>query len=454
MNSLKGITATVIFEASALNRDEKIGGNIPSIKKLTRKGNQAYSFISRVAIRHYLFTTLNKLYPQDWQPAPVILSGSGDKKVVQFDITKANILTHAELDAFGYMFTIGKQSSITRKAPVGITKAVSLEPWEGDMQFNANHDLVNRPEARLAGATPDPVNREEHLSLYKVSFTIDVEKLGRDEWWIYGYDFHEDAKTLVLYLSPSGAEIVLKNVEKDEETFKIGEDRIVIKGKSCTVTKNLMDQKLDKNGNVLLSFKSKFLQKSDANKKGKKKAFKIENYTIDDEEETYSFLVGKHEYDEKEKTLKLSLVLNHELQNVEKETETKFKIKDSGTIEISQDKRKVIFTLNPSLKQQRLKQILDAIQNGLIYHASGENYGIVPVFMICAGLKLPVPLFHPFVEIKQPLSREVFKNCYLFERNGEKSLYVFNPKKLVDIDTSGLLCDWNEFKKMLNNNKN
>jgi len=98
--------------------------------------------------------------------------------------------------------------------------------------------------------------------------------------------------------------------------------------------------------------------------------------------------------------------------------------------------------------------VLDAIQNGLIYHASGENYGIVPVFMICAGLKLPVPLFHPFVEIKQPLSREVFKNCYLFERNGEKSLYVFNPKKLVDVDTSGLLCDWNEFKKMLNNNKN
>ncbi|RKX65386.1 MAG: type I-B CRISPR-associated protein Cas7/Cst2/DevR, partial [Thermodesulfobacteriota bacterium] len=341
MNSLKGITATVIFEASALNRDEKIGGNIPSIKKLTRKGNQAYSFISRVAIRHYLFTTLNKLYPQDWQPAPV----SVGQDVVQFDITKANILTHAELDAFGYMFTIGGQSSITRKAPVGITKAVSLEPWEGDMQFNCNHDLVNRPEARLAGATPDPVNREEHLSLYKVSFTIDVEKLGRDEWWIYGYDFHEDAKTLVLYLSPSGAEIVLKNVEKDEETFKIGEDRIVIKGKSCTVTKNLMDQKLDKNGNVLLSFKSKFLQKSDANKKGKKKAFKIENPTINDEEETYSFLIGKYEYDEKEKTLKLALVLNHELQNVEKETETKFKIKDSGTIEISQNKRKVIFIL-------------------------------------------------------------------------------------------------------------
>ncbi|MDI6863947.1 MAG: type I-B CRISPR-associated protein Cas7/Cst2/DevR, partial [Pseudothermotoga sp.] len=139
---LKHVTVTILFEGFALNRDEKIGGNIQSIKKL-KQADRTVSFISKPAMRHYLFETLFKAY--GWKPSAVSLKGREEEnKVVQFDLCKDNILTSPELDAFGYMYTISNEHAITRKSPVGITKAIGLDPYDGDMAFYANHDLVRR----------------------------------------------------------------------------------------------------------------------------------------------------------------------------------------------------------------------------------------------------------------------------------------------------------------------
>ncbi len=170
------LTITLVWDGHALNRDEKIGGNIIAIKKLHKNG-QTYSFISKTAIRHYLWSTLQRT--QGWKPTPT----AEKNKVVQFKVNEKddegneiNIKNYAEIDLFGYMKTEAEQKALTRKAVIGITKAVSIEPYLGDMAFYANHDLAKR-----SGANPNPYTKEEHASYYYCSFTIDTERLGKDE---------------------------------------------------------------------------------------------------------------------------------------------------------------------------------------------------------------------------------------------------------------------------------
>jgi len=440
---MKNITITIIFEGSALNRDEKVGGNILSIKKL-QKGEKTVSFIGKTAIRHYLFSTLNKAF--GWKEAKVRLH----RDVVQFDITKDDILTSEELDAFGYMYTIGEQMSITRKAPVGITKAVALTEWNGDMAFYCNHDLVNRAIKQGEDTTPNPFSKEEHLSLYKLSFTIDVERFGRDEWIVEDYSYEASDKRLILTIqTPKHA--ILKNVEKEEDeegniVYKIGEKEIYIDGKNVKISKDLMEPatKKKKEERISLKLKDNYLA-SETEREGKKsKKPNIEVKEFEEEENFYIFGVSKEpEYDEEKKELKIEIGLQKIIENVEKsqeENEYKVKIKKKeeegfeATIKIEKagNKFKVIFEISEDEKKKRIKDLLTVIKNGFYAQSSGEANTIIPLFIIGASVKIPFPIFHPYIEIEEiekGKSYKVkgisngFKNSWLYE-NGKVYIWA------------------------------
>jgi CRISPR-associated protein Cst2 len=241
---MKNITLTVIFEGSALNRDEKVGGNILSIKKMNVNG-EIKSFISKVAIRHYLFESLHKVY--NWTPAKVKITEEGQNKVVQFDATKGDIIENAELDFFGYMHTLAKETgdvTITRKSPLGITKAVSLFNYEQDLAFYANHDLVKRVVLQKGeAANPNPYNKEEHISLYKLSFTIDSLMVGKDVWLLSREpEFDDKTNKLKIFIGSDDEfrEINCRKENKDSNKFSVKEGEI----ESATINYEKINNKM------------------------------------------------------------------------------------------------------------------------------------------------------------------------------------------------------------------
>jgi len=458
MKNIKNITLTIIFEGSALNRDEKVGGNILSIKKLQKDG-KTVSFIGKTAIRHYLFSTLNKAF--GWKEAKVTSQG----EVVQFDITQDDILTSPELDAFGYMYTIGKQMSITRKASVGITKAISLTEWNGDMAFYCNHDLVNRALKQGEDATPNPFNKEEHLSLYKLSFTIDVERLGRDEWIVEGFSYAQTDKKLILTLqTPKYA--ILKGVKKEEDeegniVYKIEEKEIYIDGRNVRIAKDLMGStsKKKKEERSALKFKDNYLASETESGGKKSKKPNIEVKEFEEEEKFYIFSVSKEPvYDEEKGELKIEVGLKKKIENVEKgqeENEYKVKIKKKdgeefeATIKIEKagGRYKVIFEISEEEKKKRIEELLTVIKNGFYAQSSGEANTIIPLFIIGAPVKIPSPIFHPHIKLEEMEKKiaDCLKNSWLSD---EGKVFIMESERIkVEKELENITKDWDEFLK-------
>lgn len=171
-----GLTASFIFEAESANYGEGFG-NITVLKKLSRGDGNAYSYISRQALRYNM---INQLGWDD--PTSVVkVKGNGDAAVMQF-APNATIDKYPEIDLFGYMKTSGKTEdekgkSITRSALARLSNAISLENFNADLDYLTSMGLANRIGLKAGNIAQSEI----HKSYYSYTITIDLDMVGIDE---------------------------------------------------------------------------------------------------------------------------------------------------------------------------------------------------------------------------------------------------------------------------------
>ena len=163
-----GLTMTIIFQAESANFGEGIG-NLTVLKKYSRGDKNQYTYISRQALRY------NIIQQWGYDNTPI----SNESGVVQF-AADASIDKYPEVDLFGYMKTVSKKDnsagkSSTRSAVVRLSNAVSLEPFNSDLDFLTNMGLAKREGYDNAIA-----QSEIHRSLYAYTITIDLDRVGED----------------------------------------------------------------------------------------------------------------------------------------------------------------------------------------------------------------------------------------------------------------------------------
>lgn len=164
----KGLTISMVFEAQSANFGEGFG-NITVLKKLTRGDGNMYTYISRQAMRYSIISQLG------WENTPV----DDKNRVVQF-APETSIKDYPEIDLFGYMKTKSKSEdekggANTRSAVVRLSNAVSLEPYNAELDFLNNMGLAKR-----GGFANAIAQSEIHKSFYAYTVAVDLDRVGID----------------------------------------------------------------------------------------------------------------------------------------------------------------------------------------------------------------------------------------------------------------------------------
>ena len=162
------------------NRGEN-EGNTNTLQKVIRNGDM-FSTVSAEAIRYAL--------RDGWQQAGEALNRRTlDHRAVEYTDRKFaddSWSNHLDDDVLGFMHA--KDDTVSRRAPLEVTRAISITPWTGETMHNfaspgsnvSSDYEENGKELKLKdGVSPHPFSVEVHHTRYQFGFALTPDSLGR-----------------------------------------------------------------------------------------------------------------------------------------------------------------------------------------------------------------------------------------------------------------------------------
>jgi len=241
----KFIVMDIVFYGSSLNYDQG-SGNLQELKKITGWDGRQYTLVSRYALRYSLLKTGEQLGLWKLAPGEILeRSGGEGKTVIQPSIRtllSGEILKYPDYDFFGYLIT-GTTPQNSREAPVKISHAISMTPYNYDSHFAGNLDLAKRmvEAGKAEKMDANLFTVEEHQTYYIYTVVIDIERIGKNEVYLAkDSEVGGDMKIKISEIDITDNKLIIKEIEKSKEKKKeeIGIDNEI------EITRKLLNDKI------------------------------------------------------------------------------------------------------------------------------------------------------------------------------------------------------------------
>ena len=355
---------------------------------------------------------------------------------------------------------------------------MALSNYNQDMAFYANHDFVHRMQNTGKKATPNPINKEEHSGLFKLTFTLDADMIGKDSWIVDKYEYGDNDLKIKI---AEPQQFIFENItkEEDEDGNLVGYKLMLgsaSRREDIIITNNGLLVTMPANSKLLTYNKDKkvLTLKADLNllnkNESKKKKFSIEEPFVSDDGKEYSFECSfTPEYNQERNTLKLELGFEKKIENIvcedynsNQKTNTFIFTNNENTgcriiaesLDVNRPQNgpfKIEFLLSEAKKKEIMQQLLFVIKNGLMAQSSNELNTIKPLFILAGDVKVPMPVFHADIDVKRENGelkvigvKDAINNDWL---NGNIYLQCNERLSIPSINDQRIKTDWEKFLK-------